>query len=71
MLPDDQAAFLPLPKDALEARRVTEGMANAESLVRCDSNDDSIPVQYAFRKLLTVATVDEVRLVFEGPAVTW
>jgi transposase len=65
LLPDDQAAFLPLPKGAFEARRITEGTANSESLVRFDTNDYSVPVQYAHRKLLTVATVDEVRLVYE------
>jgi transposase len=65
LLPDDQAAFLPLPKGTFEARRITAGTANSESLVRFDTNDDSVPVQYAHRKLLTVATVDEVRMVYE------
>lgn len=65
LLPADQAAFLPLPKGAFEARRITEGTANAESLVRFDTNDYSVPVQYAHHKLITVATVDEVRLVYE------
>jgi transposase len=61
----DQAAFLPLPAQPFEARRITEGTANSESLVRFDTNDYSVPVQYAHRKLIVVATVDEVRLVFE------
>jgi len=65
LLPDDQAAFLPLPKGTFEARRIAEGTANSESLVRFDTNDYSVPVQYAHRKLLTVATVDEVRMVYE------
>jgi transposase len=64
-LPDDQAAFLPLPKTSFEARRITAGTVNSESLVRFDTNDYSVPVQYAHRKLLSVATVDEVRLVDE------
>lgn len=65
LLVEDQAAFLPLPKQPFEARRVAEGTANSESLVRFDTNDYSVPVQYAHRKLLVVATVEEVRLVYE------
>ena len=33
--------------------------------MRFDTNDYSVPVQYAHRKLLVVATVEEVRLVYE------
>jgi len=65
LLREDQAAFLPLPKQPLEARRVEEGTANSESLVRFDTNDYSVPVQYAHRKLIVVATVEVVRLVYE------
>jgi hypothetical protein len=65
LLVEDQAAFLSLPKQPFEARRVAEGTVNSESLVRFDTNDYSVPVQYAHRKLLLVATVEEVRLVYE------
>jgi transposase len=65
LLAEDQAAFLPLPKQPFEARRIEDGTANSESLVRFDTNDYSVPVQYAHRKLLVVATVEEVRLVYE------
>jgi transposase len=65
LLPEDQAAFLVLPRQPFEARRVTDGTANSESLVRFDTNDYSVPVRYAHRKLIVVATVEEVRLVFE------
>ena len=65
LLREDQAAFLPLPRQPFEARRVTEGTANSESLVRFDTNDYSVPVKYAHRKLTVVATVEEVRLVFQ------
>jgi hypothetical protein len=44
---------------------VTEGTASSESLVRFDTNDYSVPVKYAHRKLIVVATVEEVRLVSE------
>jgi hypothetical protein len=33
LLPDDQAAFLPLPKMSFEARRLTEGTANTDPTV--------------------------------------
>jgi transposase len=65
LLIEDEAAFLPLPKQPFEARRVEEGTANSESLVRFDTNDYSVPVRYAHRKLIVVATVEEVRLVYE------
>jgi len=65
LLLEDQAAFLPLPKQAFEARRVVPASADSESLVRFDTNDYSVPVQYAHRKLIVVATVEEVRLVYD------
>jgi transposase len=65
LLHEDQAAFLPIPKQPFEARRIEQGTVNSESLVRFDTNDYSVPVQYAHRKLLVVATVEEVRLVYE------
>jgi transposase len=65
LLVDDRAAFLPLPKQAFESRRITDGTASSEALVRFETNAYSVPVRYAHRKLTVVATVDEVRLVYE------
>ncbi len=65
LLREDRAAFLPLPKQPFEARRVADRAADSQSLVRFDDNDYSVPVQYAHRKLLVVATVEEVRLLHE------
>lgn len=65
LLPEDQAAFLPLPRQPFEARRIDPGTASSESLVRFDTNDYSVPVRYAHRKLIVVATVEEVRLVYQ------
>jgi transposase len=65
LLRDDQAAFLPLPTQPFEARRVADRTADSQSLVRFDDNDYSVPVRYAHRQLLVVATVEEVRLVYE------
>ena len=47
LLREDQAAFLPLPKQAFEARRVDQRTADSQSLIRFDDNDYSVPVQYA------------------------
>lgn len=63
LLADDQAAFLTLPTQAFEARRIEQSTADAESLVRFDCNSYSVPVRYAHRRLTVVATVEEVRLV--------
>jgi len=65
LLPEDQAAFLPLPKQPFESRRINDVTATSESLVRFDTNDYSVPVRYAHRKLIVVATVEEVRLVYQ------
>lgn len=62
---EDQAAFLPLPRQPFEARRVVDRTADSQSLVRFDDNEYSVPVRYAHRKLIVVATVEEVRLVYE------
>jgi transposase len=65
LLCEDQAAFLPLPLQSFEARRIDDGTASSESLVRFDTNDYSVPVRYAHRQLIVVATVEEVRLVYQ------
>ena len=65
LLVEDQAGFLPLPQQPFEARRIAAASADSQSLVRFDTNDYSVPVKYAHRQLLVVATVEEVRLVYE------
>ena len=65
LLQDDSAAFLPLPQRPFESRRVADGTVNSESLVRFETNDYSVPVRYAHRKVIVVATVDEIRFVYE------
>lgn len=64
-LADERAAFLPLPQDEFEARRIEQANANSLSLVRFDTNCYSVPVKYAHRRITITATVDEVRLSFE------
>jgi len=65
LLTEERAAFLPLPAQECEARRVTQANANSLSLVQFDTNRYSVPVKYAHRKITVVATVDDVKLVFE------
>ncbi len=62
---EQQQALRPLPKQSFEGRRLTQAKANSLSLVRFDNNSYSVPSQYAYRQITIVATVDEVRLVFE------
>jgi len=64
-LAEEAAAFLPLPKQPFEARRIDQVSADSQSLVRFDRNSYSVPVKYAHRKITVVATVEEVRLVYE------
>ena len=69
LLVEDRAAFLPLPKQTFEARRITQACADSQSLVRFDTNSYSVPVKYAHRKITIIATVEEVRLVYEDQLV--
>ena len=62
---EDQEAFLPLPKQSFEARQIKPVAADSQSLVRFDTNSYSVPVKYAHRKLTVVATVGEVRIVYD------
>ena len=65
LLVEESSRLLPLPKQAFDARRVTPAIANSLSLVRFDTNSYSVPTKYAYREITVVATVDEVRLVFD------
>ena len=42
-----------------------QAAADSQSLVRFDTNSYSVPVKYAHRKITVIATVEEVRLVYE------
>jgi len=63
LLAEEQAALLPLPKSAFEARRIEPAQANSLSLVRFDSNDYSVPTQYAHQKVIAIGGIEDVRLV--------
>lgn len=47
LLAEERSAFLPLPAQEWEARRITQAHANSLSLVRFDTNSSSVPVKYA------------------------
>ena len=64
-LEEERSAFLPLPAQECEARRITQANANSLSLVQFDTNRYSVPVKYAHRTITVVATVDDVKLVYE------
>lgn len=69
LLVEEQVAMLDLPRQTFDARQVTQAGANSLSLVPFDTNSYSVPVKYAHRQITVVASVDEVRLVFQGQLV--
>ena len=62
LLKDDQAAFIKLPWAPFEACRVAQRSADSESLVRFDTNDYSVPVEYAHHKIVAKGYIDRVVL---------
>lgn len=66
LLLEEHAAMRELPSQPFDARRVTQAAANSLSLVQFDTNRYSVPVKYAHRQVTVIASVDEVRLAFEG-----
>ncbi|MAX39986.1 MAG: transposase [Gimesia sp.] len=66
LLAEEQREFLrPLPQQAFEACRLGQAHADSLSLIRFDTNSYSVPTKYAHRQITIVATIAEVRLVFE------
>jgi len=62
---EQQQSLQPLPQQTFEARRLGQANADSLSLVRFDTNSYSVPTKYAYRQITIIATIDEVRLVFE------
>jgi transposase len=62
LLAEERAALLPLPAEAFEAARVEQPYADSLSLVRFDTNDYSVPTQFAHRRVTAVGTIDTVRI---------
>jgi len=69
LLLEEHVAMRELPSQTFDARRVTQAAANSLSLVQFDTNRYSVPVKYAHRQITIIASVNEVRLAFDGQLV--
>jgi hypothetical protein len=69
LLAADRAAFLPLPAEPFEARRVQLVTINSLSLGRFDGNDYSVPTALAYQTLTATGTIDRVRFQQRGAVV--
>lgn len=69
LLATDRHAFLPLPREPYEARRVELVMISALALGRFDGNDYSVPTRYAYQSLTATGTLDHVRFSHRGTVV--
>ena len=68
-LAEERSAFLALPNRPFEARRVAPTTADSLALATFDTNEYSVPTQYAYRSLTVVATVEEVKIIHEDRVV--
>ena len=62
-LAEEREAMLPLPAEAFLAARVEQPTADSLSLVWFDTNDYSVPTEFAHHEVTAVGTVDAVRIV--------
>jgi transposase len=59
-------ALLPLPATPFDPARVVSTDVNSLSLVRFDTNDDSVPDRYAHRRVTLRAGIDAIRIECDG-----
>jgi transposase len=69
LLAAELAAFLPLPAEPFEARRVELVTINSLALGRFDGNDYSLPTAFAYQQLTATGTIDRVRFSRRGSVV--
>jgi transposase len=69
LLTAGRAAFLPLPTEPFEARRVELVTSNSLSLGRFDGNDYAVPTAFAYQSLTATGTIDRVRFSRHGAVV--
>jgi hypothetical protein len=62
LLAEEHAAMLPMPAEAFVAARVERPLADSLSLVGFDTNDYSVPTEFAHRRVTAIGTVDTVRI---------
>jgi transposase len=65
LLVEDRDAFLQMPVTDFDACRKKPTFASSLSLVRCDSNDYSVPVRYAHHSVVVKGYVDRVDICFQ------
>jgi transposase len=66
LLAEDQVAALVVPTDRFDPRRQVSTTATSESLVRFDTNDYSVPVEYGHRPVVVKASVRTVWIYHGG-----
>jgi transposase len=69
LLASDRKAFLPLPAEPFEARRVELVTISSLALGRFDGNDYSVPTRFAYQSLTATGTIDTVRFRHRGAVV--
>src|SRR5262245_10133095 len=69
LLVSDRKAFLPLPTEPFEARRVELVTISSLALGRFDGNDYSVPTRFAYQSLTATGTIDTVRFSHRGAVV--
>ena len=62
LLEEDKVAGLAIPADRFDPRRLVSTTATSEALVRLDTNDYSVPVEYGHRPVVIKASVDTVSI---------
>ena len=66
LLEEDKVAGLAIPADRFDPRRLVSTTATSESLVRLDTNDYSVPVEYGHRQVVIKASVQTVSIYRAG-----
>ena len=66
LLEEDKVAGLVIPADRFDPRRLVSTTATSESLVRLDTNDYSVPVEYGHRPVVIRASVQTVSIYHGG-----
>ena len=66
LLEEDKLAGLALPRERFDPRRQVSTTATSEALVRFDTNDYSVPVEYGHRPVVLKASVQTVWLYHGG-----
>lgn len=62
LLEEDKVAGLAIPAGRFDPRRLVSTAATSEALVRLDTNDYSVPVEYGHRPVVVKASVDTVSI---------